>query len=521
MLQRRIGAAAISAARRFSAAAEALPAESSGKKTTVTPAAETLTSESSGKKTTPTTSSSSSSGGRDTLGRRLLALIHPKRSAVVTIRQWKEEGHTVRKYELNRIISEWMRTQEDIKLLCGDYAVHLDLIAKIRGLDSAEKFFEDIPETMRAEPTLSALLHTYVQHRAYDKAEALMVKMAECSYVSSPLPYNHMMSMYKEIGKLEKIPELMKELKKNTKPDIVSYNLWLTTCQFQNDIKTAENVFLEMKKAKIELDWMTFSILTSLYTKKGMNDKAECSLKEMESRISRKNRSAYSSLISLYTNLGKKNEVYNTWKKMKSVFRKLNDSEYTCIIASLIKLGELKDAEKFYDEWESVSTSGDSRVPNLLIGAYINANQMEKATEFFDRFTQKGIKPSYTTWELLTSGYLKLKQVEQVLDCFKKAVTSVKKWEPNLTFIHEIYKLLEEQESIKGAEGMLTVLRNAGYVTTEIYNMLLRTYASAGKMPPIIEERMTEDKVLLNEETKELIRLTSTMCVADVSNCLS
>lgn len=45
-------------------------------------------------------------GGRDTLGGRLLGLTYTKRSAVVTIRKWKEEGHSVRKYELNRIVRE-------------------------------------------------------------------------------------------------------------------------------------------------------------------------------------------------------------------------------------------------------------------------------------------------------------------------------------------------------------------------------------------------------------------------------
>lgn len=45
-------------------------------------------------------------GGRDTLGRRLLSLVYTKRSAAIAIRKWKEEGHTVRKYELNRIVRE-------------------------------------------------------------------------------------------------------------------------------------------------------------------------------------------------------------------------------------------------------------------------------------------------------------------------------------------------------------------------------------------------------------------------------
>ena len=45
-------------------------------------------------------------GGKDTLGRRLLSLVYTKRSAVITIKKWKEEGHLVRKYALNRIVRE-------------------------------------------------------------------------------------------------------------------------------------------------------------------------------------------------------------------------------------------------------------------------------------------------------------------------------------------------------------------------------------------------------------------------------
>ncbi|KAK9700231.1 hypothetical protein RND81_08G225200 [Saponaria officinalis] len=484
----------------------------------------------------PSTSSSSrSNGGRETLGKKLLSLVHPKRSAVVTIRKWKEEGNSIRKYELNRIvrelrrlkrykhaleICEWMRTQEDIKLLSGDYAVHLDLIAKLRGLSSAEQFFSDMPERMRSEPTLSSLLHTYVQHRAYDEAEALMAKMTECGYLSTPLPYNHMMTMYLENGKVEKIPELIRELKRNTTPDIVSYNLWLTMCQSRNDVETAENVFLELKRAKIEPDWITYSILTCLYTRRQLNDKAESALKEMEKRVSRKRRSAYASLISLHANLGNKKGADRIWNTMKLMFPRLNDAEYTCMVASLIKLDELKKAEKLYDKWESISPTGDARIPNLLIGEYVNKNQIEKARTFFDRIEKKGIKPSYTTWELLTRGNLKSKQTDRALYCFEKALCSVKKWEPNLGFVHEIYELLEEQQDIKGAEKLLSLLRKAGYVTTEIYKWHLRTYAKAEKMPPIIEERMAKDKVVPDLETEELLKVTSKMCVTDVSSCL-
>lgn len=54
-------------------------------------------------------STNAAGSGRDTLGRRMFALVFSKRSAVVAIRKWKEEGRVVQKYELNRIVRELRR----------------------------------------------------------------------------------------------------------------------------------------------------------------------------------------------------------------------------------------------------------------------------------------------------------------------------------------------------------------------------------------------------------------------------
>lgn len=483
-----------------------------------------------------TTPGAPSAGGRDTLGRRLMSLVYAKRSAVISIRKWKEEGHTVRKYELNRIvrelrklkrykhaleICEWMRLEKDMKLLPGDYAVHLDLISKVRGLTSAEKFFIDLPDELKGQPTCTALLHSYVQHKESTKAEALMKKMSECGFLKYSLPYNHMLSLYISNGQLNKVPETIQELKKNASPDVVTYNLWLTVCASQNDVETAEEVFLELKKVKIIPDWVTYSTLTNLYIKNELFEKATHTLKEMEKRASRKNRTAYSSLISLHTNKGDQNGVHRIWKMMKSLFHKMSDSEYICMISSMVKFAELEEAEKLYSEWESVSPTGDSRVPNILLAAYINRNQMESAEKFYNRMLGKGIVPSYTTWELLAWGYLKEKEMGKVLDYFKKAVGSVKKWVPDEKLIREVFKKLEENGDVEGAEKLLVILRNAGYVTTETYNLVLRTYARAGKMPLVMAERMEKDGVELDEDTHKLIKATSKMCVSEALSSFS
>ncbi|KAI7983381.1 Pentatricopeptide repeat-containing protein [Camellia lanceoleosa] len=432
------------------------------------------------------TIAATNSDGRDTLGRRLLSLVYAKRSAVIAIRKWKEEGHVVRK--LLKLMSftaclivygAEIVKPDDIKLQPGDYAVHLGLIAKVRGLSSAEKFFEDLPNGLKGQPTCTSLLHTYVQHKESSKAEALMEKMSECGFLKYPLPYNHMLSLYISQGQLDKVPAVIQELKKNTSPDVVTYNLWLTSCASQNDVEAAEKIFLELKKAKIDPDWVTYSTLSSLYIRKLLFDKAKPTLKEMEKRTFRKLRVAYSSLLSLHTNIESKDEVNRIWKKMKSTFLKMNDAEYNCMISSLLKLNEFEEAEKIYTKWESVSGSADSRVSNLLLAFYINKKEMELAENFYNRMVQRGIKPSYTTWELLTWGYLKQKQTDKVLDCFKRAVGSVKKWEPDEKIIREVFRNLEEQGNVDGAEQLLVTLQKAGHLNTEVYNLLLRTCVKA------------------------------------------
>ncbi|XP_010091037.2 pentatricopeptide repeat-containing protein At4g02820, mitochondrial [Morus notabilis] len=473
------------------------------------------------------------SAGRETLGKRLLKLMYPKRSAVIAIRKWKEEGRTVRKFELSHVVKElrkrrrykhaleiceWMTQEKDIKLQAGDYAVHLDLVAKVRGIHRAEKFFEDLLGPMADHSTHSTLLNIYVQNNLSAKAEALMAKMLECGLVRNPHPYNLMISLYLSNGELEKVHEVIQELMKHASPDVFTYNLWITVCAKQNDVETAEKVFGDLKKAKLEPDWVTYSSLANLYMKSGFSEKAASTLKEMEKMVYRKNRVAYSSLLCLHTNMGDKDGLRRLWKKMKSLFRKMNNAEYHSMIASLLKLKELKEAEDLYAEWETVSGTNDSRIPNLLLAAYINSDQMGMAESLYKRMLEKDIAASYTTLELLTWGYLKQKQVEKVVAYFKNAVNSVAKWDPDEKFVREVFKLIEEQGSVEGAEQLLDILRKVGHVTTEIYNSLLRTYAKAEKMPLLVEERMGKDNVQLDEETRELIKITSKMCISEVSS---
>uniref|UniRef100_A0ACD5Y8Q5 Uncharacterized protein n=1 Tax=Avena sativa TaxID=4498 RepID=A0ACD5Y8Q5_AVESA len=477
-----------------------------------------------------------SAGGGDTLGKRLLKLIYPKRSAVVVLRQWAEEGRTVQKYQLNRVvrelrkyrrfkhaleICEWMKTQPEMKLLPGDHAVHLDLVAKLRGLASAEKFFEDMPERAKGPSTCNALLHAYVQHGVRDKAEAMLREMAEAGYLKCALPFNHMMSLYMSSGELEKVPEMIKELRRYTVPDLVTYNIWLTYCSRKSSVKSAEKVYDLMKDDRVLPDWMTFSLLASIYINAGLHVKGRDALVEMEKRASRKERAAYSSLLTMYASLSDRGNLDRVWGKMRETFRKFSDAEYKCMLTSLTRFGDIAAAESIYNEWESESGTKDSRIPNTILSFYIKNGDMEKAESFLQYIVQKGVKPSYSTWELFVWGYLgNDERVDKVLECMKKALSTLEKWEANPELVAALFSHIEKKGDIEAAEDLLVVLRGAGYVTTEIYNSVLRTYAKAEMMPLIIDERMDEDKVAMDEQTRRLLKSTSKYPIGEVSTIM-
>jgi len=418
-------------------------------------------------------------------------------------------------------ICEWMRTQPEMRLLPGDHAVHLDLVTKVRGLASAEKFFEDMPERAKAPSTCNALLHAYVQHGVREKAEAMLVEMARAGYLTCALPFNHMMSLYMASGELERVPEMIKELRRYTIPDLVTYNIWLTYCSKKNSVKGAEKVFDLMKDDRVVPDWMTFSLLASIYINAGLHVKGRDALVEMEKRASRKERAAYSSLLTLYASLSDRGNLDRVWNKMKLIFRKSSDTEYKCMLTSLTRFDDIAEAENIYREWELASGTRDSRIPNTIISYYIKNGMIEKAESFLSHIVEKRVKPSYSTWELFVWGYLSNKKTDKVLECLEKALSSVEKWEPNHELAMAIFSHVEKTGDIETAEKILVMFRDAGYITTEMYNSVLRTYAKAELMPLIVEERMEQDKVTMDEETRRLLSLTSKYPIGEVTTLMS
>ncbi|KAI8538139.1 hypothetical protein RHMOL_Rhmol09G0079400 [Rhododendron molle] len=95
----------------------------------------------------------------------------------------------------------------------SDYAVRIDLMTKVFGIDAVERSFEGLPPTAKTRETYTALLHSYAATKLIEKAEALYERAKKANLSLSALAYNEMMTLYMSVGQVEKVPSVIEELK--------------------------------------------------------------------------------------------------------------------------------------------------------------------------------------------------------------------------------------------------------------------------------------------------------------------
>lgn len=399
----------------------------------------------------------------------------------------------------------------------SDQAIHLDLVAKTRGIEAAENYFVDLPETSKNHLTYGALLNCYCKELMTEKAEALMEKMKELNIGLTSMPYNSLMTLYTKIGQPEKIPAIIQEMKANSvMPDSYTYNVWMRALAAANDISGAERVIDEMKRdGRVASDWTTYSNLVAIYVEAGYFDKAEKVLKELEKKNARQDLSAFQFLITLYGRMGNLLEVYRIWRSLRLAFRKTANISYLNMIQVLVKLKDLPGAEKCFREWESGCSTYDIRVANVLIGAYAEEGLLEKAEELRERARRRGAKPNAKTWEIFSNYYLKNGDMKSTVDCLAKAIDTGRgdggKWVPSSETIRTLMGHFEDDKDVDGAEGFVEILKKAvDDLGVEVFESLIRTYAAAGRTSPIMRRRLKMENLEVSEASKKLLE---TICV--------
>lgn len=387
--------------------------------------------------------------------------------------------------------------------------MQLDLIGKVRGLDVAESYFQNLSENDKTEKLHGALLNCYVREGLVDKSLSQLQKMKDMGFVSS-LNYNNIMCLYTQTDQLEKVPGVMAQMKEDgVSPDTFSYKICINSYGARSDLANMEKLLVEMERqSHIDTDWMTHSMVANYYIKAGLKEKAMICLKKCENKADKCNALAYNYLISLHATLGNKKTMMRLWKLQKANCKKQLNREYIAMLSSLVKLGELDEAEKLLDEWELSGNCYDFRVPNILLIGYSQRGLMEKAETMLQSMVEKGKPPAPNSWAIIAAGYVAKENMEKAFQCMKEAVAvrdNNKGWRPKPDVISSILSWAANNRDMDEVDDFVNSLKTVVSMNRDMYLSLIKVYVRCGKEVDGILECMKADKIELDEEIEEIL----------------
>ncbi|XP_057736918.1 pentatricopeptide repeat-containing protein At5g09450, mitochondrial [Arachis stenosperma] len=348
----------------------------------------------------------------DDLRSRIMRLRLPKRSATNIIQKWVLEGNTITASELRDIskdlrrsqrykhaleISEWMVAHDEYQLSDSDYAVRIDLMTKVFGIDAAERYFEGLPLAAKTTETYTALLHSYAGAKLIEKAEELYQRIKDSNLSFDALTYNELMTLYVSVGQLEKVPLVVEELKQQkVAPDIFTYNLWISSCAATFNVDEVRRILDEMSYgAGSDESWTRYLNLANIYVKVGhLENAASNTLVEAEKRISQRQWITYDFLIILYAGLGNKDKIDQIWKSLRMTNQKMISRNYICVVSSYLMLGHTKEVGEVIDQWkQSTASDFDMLACERIMAAFTDIGLGEIANNLNMVLIDKNLNP--------------------------------------------------------------------------------------------------------------------------------
>lgn len=367
-----------------------------------------------------------------------------------------------------------------IKMNNADRAIRIDLLAKTKGIATAEKYFESLPKSAKTKKTYGALLNTYCQDKNLYKAEELFSQIKDLNFVST-LNYNNLISLYLATDKFEKVDLVAHEMEeKAIEPDLYTYNLLMNGYASLKDFNAVEGVLDKMKTNKLECNWFTYGNLATIYCNAGRHDKAKAFLEKLEEQLENlKEWEAFHMLINLYRRMSDLSGVDCAWKSLKSVFPTPSNTSYLLMLSAISELGDLESLEKCFREWESGYSSFDARVYNVVLESYLKRDMIDDANALYESMVRKGGQPNLKTLDLLANYHIKNHQIDTALmyleigEC--KAVAEKLDSFPADDTIKLFLKYFEENNDPTNAEKFCNSIKKMERLDPSVYDSLLST----------------------------------------------
>ncbi|CAL9777344.1 unnamed protein product [Musa acuminata subsp. burmannicoides] len=434
----------------------------------------------------------------------------PRQSLTSALNKWAEEGKPLGREEISSAMlnlrkrrlyvtalqfTEWLEANGHIDFIERDYASHLDLIAKVSGLQKAEKYIEKIPESFRSEVVYRTLLANCAGAVNVKKAEEVFNKIRDLGFPISAFACNQLLLLYKRLDRKKIADVLLMMEKENVKPTLFTYKILIDTKGRVNDISGMEQIVETMKAEGVEPDIMTQAMVARYYIFAGLTEKAEAALKEMEGGDFKENRNVCKVLLPLYAALGKVDDVGRVWKVCEANPRL---DECLAAIEAWDKLGQIETAEEVF---ENISKKWklSSKYYNAMLKVYANNKLLTKGKELVKRMSNSGCRIGPLTWDALVKLYVEAGEVEKADSILQKAAQQ----NQNRLLLSSYMAVMDHYSNrgdVHNAEKIFHRLRQVGYIgRMRQYQSLLQAYVNAKTPAYGFRERMKADNMFPNK----------------------
>lgn len=294
---------------------------------------------------------------------------------------------------MNLQVTEWVVSHEEYQISDSDYAVRIDLMTQVFGIDAAERYFEALPSTAKTSETYTALLHCYAASKLVEKAEKLYERMKEANLSLGAITYNELMTLYISVGQLEKVSLIVEDMKsQNVAPDLFTYNLWVSSCASALNMDEVMRILDSMTAdSGCDESWIRYQKLAKMYiTSTQLVSSDSSSLVESEKGVTQRELISYDFLIILFGGLGNKDKLDQIWKSLRTTGQKMTGRNYICVLSSYLILGYLEDVGEIIEQWKQSSTSGfNVTMCNKLVAAFKEIGMAYAADSFLTILKEK------------------------------------------------------------------------------------------------------------------------------------
>ncbi|KAK7243643.1 hypothetical protein RIF29_38449 [Crotalaria pallida] len=188
---------------------------------------------------------------------------------------------------------------------------------------------------------------------------------------------------------------------------------------------------------------------------------------------------AYATIITGLSKAGRFEEGYELFKEMKDKGRLIDRAIYTSLIESFVAAKKLGSAFDLLKDLVNSGYRADIGIYNSLIEGLCNVNKVEKAYKLFQVTICEGLEPDFLSLKPLLVFYAEEKQMEE----FNKLLKEMQKL--GFAVIDDLSKFFSHLVEKKGpilALETFTHLKEKGYTSVEMYNILMDSLHKIGKM---------------------------------------